>query len=235
MGALKNEGETMIFGKIDYINLLPFHFFLKKSSLQSSFKQSCERNKSVPSAINHKFKKRRVDAAFISSIESKRRFITPLPFGIVARKNVKSVIVKQGKPTTDPASATSNVLARVLGIEGEVFIGDRALRLYLENPSMYVDLAQEWNNRFHLPFVFARLCVTKHHTFFKRLGSSFIKQRIKIPQYIAQNYAKERGISVTNIKDYLKLISYSITQKQQKGLKLFFKKAQRLKTYSSLK
>jgi len=225
----------MIFGKIDYINLLPFHLFLKKSSLQNAFKQSCERNKSFPSAINQKFKKRRVDAAFISSIESQRPSIKALSLGIVARKNVKSVIVKKGLSHTDPASATSNVLARVLGIEGEVFIGDRALRLYLKDPSSYVDLAQEWHNRFKLPFVFARLCVTKHHTFFKKLATRFKKQRIKIPYYIAQNYAQERGIDVHHIKEYLTLISYAIEAKEQKGLKLFLKKARQLKTHSHLK
>ena len=222
----------MLFGKIDYINLLPFHLFLKKSSLQSSFKQACERNKSFPSAINRKFRRRLVDAAFISSIESNRSSIKPLSLGIVARKNVKSVIVKHGPAHTDPASATSNVLARVLGIQGEVFIGDRALRLYLENPELYVDLAQEWNSRFGLPFVFARLCVTKHHSFFKKLSIQFKNKHIKIPYYIAQNYAKERGISAHDIKQYLTLISYSIEAKEQKGLKLFLKKARQLKTHS---
>ena len=225
----------MLFGKIDYINLLPFHLFLKKSSLQSSFKQACERNKSFPAAINHKFRRRLVDAAFISSIESNRSSITPLSLGIVARKNVKSVIVKRGPAHTDPASATSNVLARVLGIEGEVFIGDRALRLYLKEPSLYVDLAQEWHNRFNLPFVFARLCVTKHHTFFKKLSTHFKNQRIKIPYYIAQNYAQERGIRVQDIKEYLSLISYAIETKEQKGLKLFLKKARQLKQCSEKK
>jgi chorismate dehydratase len=222
----------MIFGKIDYINLLPFHLFLKKTSLQSSFKQAVERNKSVPSVINHKFKKRRVDAAFISSIESQTRTIAPLSLGIVARKHVKSVLVKRGEAQADPASATSNVLACVLGIEGEVFIGDRALRLYLENPSLYVDLAQEWRNRFGVPFVFARLCVSKHHHFFKKLTAQFKKCYTKIPYYILQAYAKERGIGAHDIKEYLSLITYTIEAKEQKGLKLFFKKADQLKKRS---
>jgi len=142
------------------------------------------------------------------------------------------VLVKRGEPHTDPASATSNILARVLDIEGEVFIGDRALRLYLQDPSLYVDLAQEWHNRFGVPFVFARLCVTKHHDFFKKLATQFKKQRIKIPYYIAQNYAQARGISSQDIKHYLTLISYAIEAKEQKGLKLFFKKADQLKKRS---
>ena len=220
----------MLFGKIDYINLLPFHVFLKGSSLPHSFKSSCERNKAVPSAINQKFKKRRVDAAFISSIESQRKGITPLCLGIVAQNEVHSVLIKQGEAHSDPASATSNVLAKVLGLEGEVFIGDRALKLYLENPEAYTDLGQEWHKRYGLPFVFGRLCVNQHHTFYKKLAKRFGKTRVKIPQYILQEYSKQRGISSKDIREYLTLISYTIAKKEQKALKLFFKKARHTKS-----
>lgn len=223
----------MVFGKIDYINLLPFHVFLKRSSLPNAFKRSCEHQKAVPSAINRKFRKRVVDAAFISSIESKRKSITPLPIGIVAQKNVKSVIIKEGVSKRDPASATSNMLARVLGLEGEVFIGDRALKLYLQEPDAYIDLAQVWNDTYHLPFVFARLCVNVRQSFYKKLAYHFVQRPIKIPNYILNSYAKERGIPAHDIKEYLKLISYSIGKKEQKALFMFLKKANRLKKSSS--
>lgn len=218
----------MVFGKIDYINLLPFHIFLKKSSLSNAFKKSCERQKSYPSVINKKFRRRVVDAAFISSIESQRKSITTLPLGIVAKKNVKSVIIKKGIDKKDPASATSNVLAKVLGVEGEVFIGDRALKLYLQDPDSYVDLAAQWNSRFHLPFVFARFCINRNYTFYKGLADRFTKHPIKIPQYILQKYSRERKISPCEIKKYLTLISYEVKEKERKALHLFFKKAKRL-------
>ena len=218
----------MVFGKIDYINLLPFHLFLKKSSLQNSFKQACECQKSVPSAINKKFKKRSVDAAVISSIESQKKSIKALPLGIVAQKNVRSVIVKRGICKSDPASATSNVLAKILGIDGEVFIGDRALKLYLQDPTLYVDLAEVWHNRFGLPFVFARLCINKNYPFYKKLAKRFLQKPIKIPQYILKDYALKRDIGAKDIKNYLTLISYKIDKKEQRGLKLFFKKARQL-------
>lgn len=219
----------MVFGKIDYINLLPFHVFLKQSSLPSTFKRSCEHQKDVPSAINHKLRKRKVNAAIISSIESKRASIKPLNIGIIAKKNVKSVIVKKGVSKKDPASATSNMLADVLGIEGEVFIGDRALRLYLKEPTAYVDLAQTWNAKYHLPFVFARLCVNAHEHFFAKLAKRFVQRPIKIPRYILQQYASKRDISMHDIKEYLKLISYTIGAKEQKALFIFLKKAHQLK------
>lgn len=219
----------MVFGKIDYINLLPFHLFLKKSSLQNAFKQACECQKSVPSSINKKFKKRSVDAAVISSIESQKKSIKTLPLGIVAQKNVRSVIVKKGVCKKDPASATSNVLSKILNIDGEVFIGDRALKLYLQDPTSYVDLAQVWNNRFHLPFVFARLCVNKNYTFYRKLAKRFLREPKKIPQYILKDYSQKRDIAKQDIKDYLTLISYKIDKKEQRGLKLFFKKARQLR------
>lgn len=226
------EGDSMIFGKIDYINLLPFHVFLKRSSLQHAFKASCERQKSYPSAINQKFKKRRVDAAFISSIESNKKGITPLNLGIVAQKEVHSVLVKQGSPKTDPASATSNMLSQVLNVQGEVVIGDRALKLYIENPLAYTDLGLLWHERYGLPFVFARLCVNRHYTFYKNLATHFEQKPIKIPSYILNRYAMQRGISPQDIKRYLSLISYTIGKKETKGLKLFLKKARHLKNAS---
>ncbi len=220
----------MLFGKIDYINLLPFHIFLKKSSLSNALKQSCEYKKSFPSDINKKFKKRRVDGAFISSIESNRKSIKTLPLGIVAKKHVTSVLVKKNTTCSkDPHSATSNVLAKVLGIEGEVQIGDKALKLYLEKPEDYIDLAKEWNNRYMLPFVFARLSVNRHFTTYKKLSVSFKNNRIKIPQYILKKYAHERNIPPKEILKYLSLISYEIGVKERRGLKLFLKKSRVLK------
>ncbi|AFL67820.1 MqnA/MqnD/SBP family protein [Sulfurospirillum barnesii] len=219
----------MLFGKIDYINLLPFHVFLKKASLPSAFKRSCEHHKDVPSNINAKLRTRKVHAAVISSVESTRKTLTPLNVGIVAKRHVKSVLVKKNSlPKKDPASATSNKLANVLGIEGEVFIGDRALKLYLNEPEAYIDLAQVWTQRYHLPFVFARFCVNEHQSFYKRLAHAIVRKPIKIPRYILETYAKERGISTHDIQEYLKVISYTIGKKEQKALFMFLKKVRML-------
>ena len=51
----------MIFAKIDFINLLPFHIFIKKNIQSSQQKSIIEYKKSYPSYINIKFKKRKVD------------------------------------------------------------------------------------------------------------------------------------------------------------------------------
>jgi chorismate dehydratase len=71
--------------------------------------------------------------------------------------------------------------------------------------------------------------VNVHQSFYKRLSAKFVQRPIKIPNYILNTYAKERGISAYDIKEYLKLISYSIKKKEQKALFIFLKKAKRLK------
>ena len=225
----------MIFGKIDYINLLPFHIYLKGSSLQNAFKKSSEYKKSYPSNINKQFKKRKVGGAFISSIESNRKYIKTLPLGIVAKKHVTSVLVKKNtKSSADPHSATSNVLAKVLHVEGEVIIGDKALKLFLENPDDYIDLAKEWTQRYSLPFVFAVLSVNNNFETYKKLSDNFKNKSIKIPQYILKRYAYERNIPPKEILKYLSLISYRIGIKEGRGLKLFLKKSNLLKKHCTL-
>ena len=48
----------MIFAKIDFINLLPFHVFIKKNASSNQLKSIINYKKSYPSAINKQFKKR---------------------------------------------------------------------------------------------------------------------------------------------------------------------------------
>ncbi len=218
----------MIFGKIDYINLLPFHIFLKRSSMNNAFKKAVQYKQGVPSDINLKFEKRQVSAAFISSIKSNKKNILTLPLGIVAKSSVKSVIVKKGMQKDDPASATSNALSHILNIQGKVSIGDIALKKYLKNPEQYIDLAKKWHEKYHLPFVFAVLCVNKYFSTYKKLAIKFKNKKIKIPQYILKDYASERNIEAKEIKEYLTLISYNINEKEKRGLKLFLKKSKNL-------
>lgn len=228
MVQLHQKSIYMIFGKIDYINLLPFHIYLKKSSLTNALKKSSEYKKSYPSHINREFKNRRVDGAFISSIES--RYKKTLALGIVAKKHVTSVLVKKNTACKkDSHSATSNALAKLLHVDGEVIIGDHALKLYLESPSDYIDLADEWHKKYKLPFVFAVLSVNKHFKTYKKLSDGFKKNRIKIPQYILKKYAYQRKISPKEILEYLSLISYEIKSKERRGLKLFLKKSRLLR------
>jgi len=213
----------MVFGKIEYLNLLPFHIFMKKYVKGSSASMGMNYYKDVPAKINAKFISRKVDAAFISSISAKKYLHVGL--GIIAKKEVLSVLViPNDENKTDKESASSNVLARILGIKGEVLIGDKALKYYLNN-SLHIDLANEWNKRYNLPFVFALLCFHKDKKKYKNIEKEFLKQKIRIPQYILNQASLRTGIAQKDILNYLKYISYEVDEKALRGVKAFYKKA----------
>lgn len=207
------------FGKIAYLNLLPFDIFLKRSSLPQIVKQSIAWHHDVPSRINARFRSRRIDAAFISSIASRR--YTGTKTGIIARRAVKSVIlIPNTPPSQDPASETSNALARYLGLEGRVIIGDAALR-YALSGAPYLDLGQLWHDKTGLPFVFARLCYHGRASTYKKLAHRFTHTPMKIPRYILHDQARKRGIASHDILSYLALIDYRLDAHAHKGLKRF--------------
>lgn len=212
----------MVFAKIDFINLLPFHVYIKKNIKSTQTKAIIEYKKSYPSAINKKFKKRKVDSAFISSIASRHE--KKLNLGIVAKKDVLSVLLIPGKDEKDFQSETSNALAKVLNLEGKVLIGDKALKYYHENEEKdFIDLAQQWNDKYKLPFVFAVLCYCSNKKQLEKTIKNFNKNHVKIPTYILNQYSKRTGISNKNILEYLKKIDYKLGIKEKRSLKLFLK------------
>lgn len=212
----------MVFGKIEYLNLLPFHVFMKRFTSSSQQSMSMNYKKGVPSDINQKFATRRVDAAFISSIKAKKHRHVDL--GIIAKKEVRSVLViPHANNSIDTDSATSNVLARILEIKGEVIIGDKALRYYLQNKP-HVDLAEQWRSRYNLPFVFALLCYHKDEKIYKKIQKNFIKRKVQIPQYILKQASTRTHIASRDIVEYLGYISYNLDTKAKLGLKKFYNK-----------
>jgi chorismate dehydratase len=212
----------LIFAKIDYLNLLPFYIYIKKNIRSTQTKAIINYKKSYPSKINKKFEKRQIDGAFISSIKSQRAKGTNI--GIVAKKDVMSVLLIPGEYKQDIQSDTSNVLAKVLNLNGQILIGDKALQYYHQNPNgKFIDLAKYWNEKYNLPFVFARLCYTKHDDEFNALANNFVKTKVKIPQYILKRYAKKNNLSSKQVLMYLERISYKIGVNEEKSLKKFFK------------
>lgn len=215
----------MIFGKINYLNLLPFHIFIKRYMKNSQQKSMIEYKKGVPSEINRAFSKRRIDAAFVSSIHATK--YPSVDLGIVAKKEVLSVLVIPGEMKDDTASATSNVLARRLNVKGRVLIGDAALKHHLESKNG-IDLANLWYEKHHLPFVFAKLCYHKKGYYLKKLSQSFLKREIRIPQYLLKKASKETEISIKDIRYYLTKISYEIDPNAKRSLKKFLKKPKKV-------
>jgi len=208
----------MLFGSISYLNLLPFQLFLKRYLRSNAAKMSFRYKRAVPSQINKALKRKEVNAAFISSVESGKSSCTDL--GIIAHKKVYSVFLIEGSSEKDPASATSNQLANVLKLEGKVLIGDAALKYYLDGGEG-IDLAEAWYEKTGLPFVFARLCYNRHGREIKKLAKTFTRSRVKIPQYILKREANKRGISPKALSWYLEHIYYEIDWKAKRGLKKF--------------
>ncbi len=209
----------MIFGKIEYLNLLPFHVFMKRYAAAQRYSQISNYHKGVPAKINEAFLNHHVDAAFISSVKAKKHHYAPL--GIIAKKEVLSVLlIPSSKTQEDSASATSNILAQILHVKGEVLIGDRALKYHLSGKEA-IDLASLWHETHRLPFVFALLCYHSHHGYMNRMSKAFLKRRVRIPHYLLQQASARTGIAPNDIFEYLTYISYDLDNAAQRGLKKF--------------
>ncbi|MDQ7084827.1 MAG: MqnA/MqnD/SBP family protein [Sulfurovum sp.] len=208
----------MLFGAISYLNLLPFQVFLKRSITHNATHLALHYRRDVPSMINKALKKRSIHAGFISSVASAKYPCTSL--GIVAKKKVYSVLLLEGENEEDPASATSNQLAKILHLEGRVLIGDTALKYYLDGGEG-IDLAEAWYEKTGLPFVFARLCYNKHAQPIQRLAKVFAQQKIKIPQYLLKREAQKRDITPKQLLWYLEHIHYTLDSKAKRSLKKF--------------
>jgi len=216
----------VVFGKIEYLNLLPFYVFMKRYAKTTRHHMSLHYKKGVPSKINRDFNARRIDAAFISSIEGRRRRYVNL--GIIARKEVQSVLLIPGdEARRDSASATSNVLARLLGLKGEVVIGDNALRRYLAGVEA-IDLGGRWHETHGLPFVFGLLCYHRHGKVLRALAREFLRGKQRIPHYLLQQASRQTGIPARAILAYLEHISYELDSKAERGMKLFWRLSKNL-------
>lgn len=219
----RSKGAALHFGRIDYLNLLPFHVFMKRYLRSSRSQMMLRHGANVPSAINRAYRMRKIDAAFISSIRARRQ--KHLNLGIMADGAVQSVLLLPSQtPQTDRASETSNRLAAVLGLEGRVLIGDPALRVYLEGVEA-VDLAAEWKARHGLPFVFALLCYQSGDTQMKKLGRAFERHPKKIPQYLLQRASKRSGVAPEHILAYLERIHYRLDHRAHRSLRKFWRLA----------
>ncbi|MDR0665740.1 MAG: hypothetical protein LBF86_09540 [Helicobacteraceae bacterium] len=207
----------MIFGRIDYLNLLPFYVFLKR--YHPRLLQMSNFKKGPPSAINRLYKRRAIDAGIISSIRSRKQ--KGANIGLIAHNEVTSVLVLEGDFRADEESETSNALAKLLGLKGRVAIGDKALKLFVGGAKA-IDLALEWQKRHKSPFVFARLCYTKGDRLIKRIEKQFFRRMTRrVPQFILQDRAKKSEIAVDEISAYLNRLEYRIDKKAAKALKKF--------------
>lgn len=207
------------FGKIDYLNLLPFDFFIK-SSRYSYIKRVV--TKSHPADITELFLKKKVNAAFISSIKSRGEKC--LNAGIVADGEVMSVFVCEGENEDDSESKSSNMLKKILKLKGKVTIGNKALQRYYKDKDNCKDLAYEWKKQTGLPFVFATFCINSNEKYYKKIIKRFLKQKTKIPYYIKKREALKLDLPLELVELYLSKISYHVGNQEKKSLKIFLNK-----------
>lgn len=104
-----------------------------------------------------------------------------------------------------------------------MIIGDKALKLYLKDPSKYIDLCTKWHEKTGLPFVFARFSCVQKKALYKRILKKFLQTKIKIPYYILQNYAKTRELDIKDVRCYLEIVYHKISTKEKVALKRFVK------------
>lgn len=212
----------MRIGKIDYLNLLPFDVFLKQSSLSAQTKAIVAYKKSYPAKLNRDFLFLRIDMGFLSSIMGYGYPKLATQVGIVSYGEVWSVLALPKESKLDYQSASSNALIRVLGMNGEVLIGDRALAYKLSGREC-IDLGKVWWEKKSLPFVFGLFCSFSKNPSFERILSAFAKKKIKIPYYILKNASQKSHIAPKDILNYLGKISYRVGHKEQQGLRQFYR------------
>jgi len=176
--------------------------------------------------------------------------LTPIEgVGICAEKKVRSVLLRCRQPLEqvrtvclDPASRTSNALARILlrdywkrevkfvSIPNEadacVVIGDRAL-CETPGPGGDYDLATAWNQMTGLPFVFAVWAIRRDHPdpqgVLKVIQAAIQAGTADIPE-IAREQALKLGLSeAACLEYYTECIYYDIRPQEKEGMALFRK------------
>ena len=168
--------------------------------------------------------------------------------GICARRQVLSVLLKCRVPlaqvrcvAADPASRTSNALARLLlrrhlkrdvpvvpagngKPDAAVVIGDRALTAP-PAPAGDYDLAELWWRMTGLPFVFAVWAIRRDHPFRSELTTILLAARrlgMDAVEQIAGEQARKLGLDAAFCRHYLtKAIHYEIGDEEQRAITLF--------------
>ncbi|MEI8351814.1 MAG: bifunctional demethylmenaquinone methyltransferase/2-methoxy-6-polyprenyl-1,4-benzoquinol methylase UbiE [bacterium] len=204
-----------------------------------------------PARLLERLLERRVDAALMPVADF---FTTPglamIPgLGIGTEQHVRSVLLRCNRPLQqvetvklDPASRTSNALARILlerhwkrpvrFIEGgskdstdaEVVIGDRAL-CEPAGPGGDYDLASAWHDMTGLPFVFAVWVFHRDHPQSERLAEVVRQAKeaglAALPELVRQQAAKLKLEEPFCLDYFTRCIRYDLTPQHLEAMRLF--------------
>lgn len=224
---------------INYLNSLPYVFAIEKH------RQLFEKIFIVPpSSCTELFKAGKVDLVLlpIASLVKFNAFVR-LPFGIAARRKVKSVILASQKPLPainnillDSESITSNSLTRILckhfwnispafikdtslPWDARVMIGDKVFTLAKQFSYVY-DLAEAWFDFTQMPMVFARWIAHPD------LPDEKIQDFLAVLHFAVENnlagIQSQKILPHEDAADYIKnYIQYELNEKSLTGEQIF--------------
>lgn len=236
------DNTSYVFGAVPYLNAAPLAHFLGQG--RDDVRVVYDR----PAALLGPLLDGRLDAALVPVIDVfARPELQPIDgIGICADGDVQSVLLKCYRPlqevrtvAPDPASKTSNALAKILLAEhfaqsvtfetepnpdAAVVIGDRAM---YEPPAPHgdIDLAGQWKAMTDLPFVFAVWAHRRDHT--NPQGLSRITRDAKgaglaAVAELAEQYAGKLDLDVARCLEYLTTsLNYDIGVRETEGMQRF--------------
>ncbi|MEJ5173284.1 MAG: MqnA/MqnD/SBP family protein, partial [Hydrogenothermaceae bacterium] len=225
-------------GFIDYKNTIPFCIESVKN---------IEVIRDYPANLNKMLFEGNIDVGIVSSgeyIEHYYRYFIFPELSISGYRDVKSVAILSNIPLEDVStvyltkeSKTSVLLTKVIfekffnkkpiyryfdsikNKETVLVIGDKALEIH-QNFKYCFDLSKIWYDYTGLPFTFALWCVNKDTFFKSREEVFYLYTKLRENK---ENFFKNLDSIKLNkaLKDYLKNLDYSLTEKHIESLFLF--------------
>lgn len=180
----------------------------------------------------------------VAAIGSRGAVGSVMLFGFAEPDRLKRVLL-------DPASRTSNAMARVIVTrclgsrphfvlpeeigpgqarqpDAELVMGDRALSAERPQAKWVLDLGQEWDRLAHKPFIYA-MWVARADGPLARLTDVLAEARdrgLAAREALADHGAQALGISTDAARRYLlQQVRYGFGQKEQDGLRVFYRMA----------
>ncbi len=239
------QHDGFVFGAVAYLNAAPLAEFLAEG--RPDVRVAYGR----PAELLEPLLAGRYDAALVPVVDyfahdELARIDGP---GICADGDVQSVLLKCYRPieqirtvAPDPASRTSNALARIILTrhfgrpvrmadpppgeppDAAVVIGDRAMS---DPPAAYgdLDLAGQWKAMTGLPFVFAVWAYRRDHPdaeALSRIARDARDAGLRALPRLAAEYAPKLGLSESRCLDYLSsALSYHVGPREIEAMRLF--------------
>jgi chorismate dehydratase len=236
------DNTTCVFGAVPYLNAAPLAHFLGQG------RDDVHIVYDRPAELLTPLLNGRLDAALVPVVDVfAHPELQPIDdIGICADGDVQSVLLKCYRPRNeirtvapDPASKTSNALAKILLAEhfaqsvtfeaqpnpdAAVVIGDRAM---CEPPAPHgdIDLAGQWKTMTDLPFVFAVWAHRCDHTnpqALSRIARDAKHAGLAALRQLAEQYARKLDLDPARCLAYLTdSLGYDVGPREVEGMRRF--------------